>query len=212
MQARDWGLGHLLDAVDSHFSKTGTGTQNRVGPGGPTCKVKLTTPSGASMLWPMCFPHSCPSHDRALPGAVLLWLLPFALSAIGCGGDVGEVQLDLCPGQMATDADRTILRSATTWELTVFGLRGDSVVWHDEYAGATLESLSLSAEIPPEEDVRLSVEGWSGGQLVGIATSGVLSLRSGVRVCLCTAQPERYEELCPHWECSVNPTSRVCWQ
>ncbi len=160
------------------------------------------------MLWPMLIARSLPPRGDVIVLVVSL----LSLAIVGCSGDVGEVQFDLCPGRNATENDRAILRSATSWQLSVFGLHGSNVIWQEDYSGTTVESLSLNASIPPEEDVRLAVEGRSAGQLVAMASSGVLSLRTGVRVCLCTAQPERYEELCPHWECSVNAVSRACWQ
>jgi hypothetical protein len=139
------------------------------------------------------------------------------LAVQGCGDDRGVVRLDLCPGRNATEADLESLRRAASWELTVWGVRGDEVTWHELFtADGAVATLGLEATVPPDELVRLMVEGWGqeagGSRLVAVASSGLLQVQAGVWVCLCTAPPERYETLCPARDCTVNRESGTCWQ
>lgn len=146
-----------------------------------------------------------------------LWFGVLVLAA-ACGEGESDVIIDLCPGRLADDADTAPLERADHWEMTVWGVYEEDAVWHRSWAGSgSAEALSLQAALPVNEEVRITVEGWgtaadSQRRLFAIAGSGVIELTSGIRICLCTAQPERYDELCPQWWCTFNVSNGACWQ
>jgi hypothetical protein len=136
----------------------------------------------------------------------------------GCSGDTGLVTFDLCPARSSTDQDLADIRSATQWTLTVWGLREGDVTWTESWSNdGGVAGLSREAMIPVQEEVRLNITGWSTSidgrrHLKAVASSDELTLSPNVRVCLCVAPPEEYDDLCTDWRCTINASTGVCWQ
>jgi hypothetical protein len=109
-----------------------------------------------------------------------------------------------------------MLRRVTTWNVEVLGMEGEDVVWRRAFTGTeAIASLEIDGAIPPEQDVRLLVEGFgldntSRERVVAVAAGGVYFFHGNENVCLCIAPPETYAVDCASWQCVFDTATGTC--
>lgn len=109
-----------------------------------------------------------------------------------------------------------MLRRVTTWTVVVLGLEGDDVAWRRAFTGNdAIATIEIEGAIPPENEVRLLVEGEgldnaSRTRVVAVAAGGPFVLRGNENVCLCISPPETYVDHCASWQCVFDTTTGSC--
>jgi hypothetical protein len=143
-------------------------------------------------------------------------LLAAALPALlsGCLAAGPTVEIDLCASQDVSTEDRAQMDGADTWQVVVFGLRNADVEFERTFAAdgsATGALLELGEALPPQRAVRIMVVGYdiqgTSSDMVALASSSLLQLGGGERVCLCVAPPESYGATCHQRFCNYSPES-----
>ena len=112
--------------------------------------------------------------------------------------------------------------NAETWQLVIFGMRGEDVAFERSFASDDASAttlLTLGEVVPSDEEIRLLVRGYdvdtSGrSALVALAASGPLVLPPGgdQAVCLCVATPESYGNACYQRFCTFGETTGCSFQ